>query len=143
MIEVLAVALGAGNLGLVGIIVWLVYGRIAAADQAADARVAQVDTEGHLERAQFELENVKQALAAVEKRAAALEGIIADEVNASPNPDLARDDVRGRMLRIARQWADADRERSVPAEPDGAVPQASATAASAAPAVSTESGSMP
>lgn len=143
MIEVLAIAFGAGNLGLVGVIVWLVYGRVGAADVAADARVAQVDTEGHLERAQFELEHVKQALAATEKRADALESIIADEINAHPNPDLARDDVSGRVQRIAAAWGTADRERRADSDGTGTLPQEATTAAPRPSTVSAGANDVP
>lgn len=133
---VVAVILGTTIAGALGVIVWLVHGSIAAAGAAADARVAQTATEAELERAHFELETTKQSLAATEKRAAALQEVLSDELEKAPNPDLARADVAGRVRRIFDRWQAADANRSaVPAEPAAAVPAAAPAEAPAAPAV--------
>lgn len=114
---VLAIALA----GMAGVVVALVYGRVAAADQIASARVAQVMTEAESERTHFELETTKGVLASVEARASALEEIIADEINSMPNADLGRTDVRNRLLRTAQAWRSADANR-LPAQPNPALP---------------------
>ena len=122
----LAILLGVALVATLPLIAWLVHGRVTAADQLGDARHGQSITEGELERKGFELEVTKKALEASNARAAALEEVLADEVAADPNPDLARGDVRGRLLRIARSWSDADADR-VPADGGGALPLHPAT----------------
>ncbi len=119
----LAILLGTAIVGALVLIAWLVYGRVAAADQAADARVAQVATEAELERAQFELEQRTQALAASERREDILQEAVADALDADPGAGLSHDDVLGRIMRLSAEWARSDRAgREVPAEPHEAVP---------------------
>lgn len=127
----LAAVLAAALAGAIAAITWLAYRAvsgaersIAAADADADTRVAQVATEAELERVQFELEATKQALGRATARAAALEEEMF-RAHPPPNTDLAADDVRGRILRLASAWRaaeGADRGGAVPAEPGGAMP---------------------
>lgn len=126
----LAAVLAAALAGAVAAITWLAYRavsgadrQVAAGDGAADARVAQVATEAELERVQFELETTKQALGRAAARAAALEEEMF-RAHPPPNTDLAPDDVRERVRRLAATWGAAeaaDRGGAVPAEPGGAV----------------------
>jgi hypothetical protein len=111
-------------------------GQIAASTKAGDERALRMDANAKQERTAFELEQTKQALAAESKRADALEEVLRDEVNESPNPDLARTDVRGRLLRVARSWGEANRPGgSVPADPAKAVPDIATTERTDAPDV--------
>lgn len=103
----LAVGLAVTLAGCVALIAWLTYRVVSAADAFAKVRVAQAETEAHLEQSQFEASALRTALANAERRADALEGVLADEVNNAPDPNLARGDVRGRLLRIAQQWGRA------------------------------------
>ncbi len=104
----LAVTLAAA----LGIIVWLVHGRVQDAANDGDIRVAQVSTEAEAERLAFQLDVTEKALVAANKRAEALEGIIADELNDPPNADLPAADWRGRLLRLAQSWRGAADARS-------------------------------
>lgn len=121
--------LGLPLAGSVAVNVWLTYRTVRGADKAADARVAQVETEGHLERVQFELDQTKQALNAANARAAALEGILADDVNAPVSRDLSPADWKQRLLRITQAWGDAAGAASGDAVPA----DAAAAAAGAGP----------
>lgn len=114
-----AVTLAIAVASALALIAWLVYRAVGASDSEADARVAQVATEAELERARYETEVTSKALAAANARANALERVIADDLNTAPNPDLARDDVRGRVLRLAQAWRTDD---PLPASGDAAVP---------------------
>lgn len=110
-----------------------------AVDQATDARVARADQEAELERVSFELEFTTAALRRTTARAAALEEVLADEVDAAPNPDLAVDDVRSRVRRLAQRWAAADpglAGGAVLAGPGGALSPPPAADTADAPAVS-------
>jgi hypothetical protein len=121
---VAVVVLATTLLSAVGVIAWLAFRVVKAAEQEADARVGQVATEAESERTAYELDVTQKALTAANKRADALEEIIADEINdENPNPDLARTDVRTRLLRIAGKWREAAATRSpLPAESEPAVP---------------------
>lgn len=126
---------GATTMSLTGTLIWLVHGRIRAADAVADARVAQSDTEAHLERAQFELETTKQALRAANARAEALEGVLADVQKANPGAGLDAHDWHGRMLRLAEAWRGTAAESGVPAvsDRDDLSPPAAASSPNAHP----------
>ncbi len=92
----------------------------------ANERVDHANTRTELERKKFELEVTQKALAAANQRATALEEVLQDEINSSPNPDLARTDVRSRVLRLARKWSEAATTRSpLPADAGKAVPDES------------------
>lgn len=122
--------------GVMSLLAWLTYGRIEDTKALATERVSHEKTVGQLERRSFELEVTQKALVAANKRAEALEEVLQDEVDSAPNPDLARADVRGRVLRIARKWAEAAATRSpLPAKPDEAVPDEGSTAAADAAGV--------
>lgn len=122
------IMLGVPLIGAVGTCIWLFKRAANAGDAAADARVSQVQTQAHLERAQFEADALRTALANSERRADALEGVIADEVARDPNPDLARNDVRGRLLRFSQ----ATRPSAGATDP-GAAADLSPTAAATSP----------
>jgi len=140
---VVAITLAVALAGALGLIAWLVHGRITSVEEEADAHVELADKQVKLERAQFELETTKQSLAATEKRAAALQEVLSDELDKAPNPDLARSDVAGRVRRIFDRWEAADAARGeVPAKPADAVPAASSAEASAAPAVPQAAGDV-
>lgn len=123
-----ALALAIGLLSALGLIAWLVRGRVLAADQVADARVAQVATEGEVERATFELEVTRKALQAATIRAGALEGELSHALDrTNPAEGLDPGDVAGRVRRLAERWRHAAEARSpLPAEPTEAVPVVSA-----------------
>jgi hypothetical protein len=117
--------------GALAAIVSLALGRVSdtksLSKQFTDERVEHANTRTKLERRDYELDVTQKALVAANKRAAALEEVLNDEVNRSPNPDLARDDVRSRILRIARQWSEAaDARNPLPAATSGAVPEGTA-----------------
>lgn len=117
--------LGLPLAGSVAVNVWLTYRTVRGADKTADARVAQVETEAHLDRVQFELEQTKQALKAANARAAALEEILADDAPVSR--DLSPADWKQRLLRITQAWGDAAGTAgadAVPANPAAAAPDA-------------------
>jgi hypothetical protein len=116
---------GATSLTSLGAIIWLTAGRIGDREKLADARIAQVETEGHVDRLTFELEVTRKALAAANARATALEGVIADDINAPVADGLGPADVRGRLLQITKAWADAD---GVPASGSAPMHHESATA---------------
>ena len=119
--------------------VWLTYRTVRGADEKADARVAQVVTEGHEERKAFELEVTQKALAAANLRAATLEEELAHAFEQSKlGAGLAPADVGGRVLRLVGKWGEAARTRSpLPAEPDEGVPDEPA-AGETGPVVSTD-----
>lgn len=119
---VMALAVIAGMLGLCA---WCVYGRVQASERerASDARA--ITAEANLERAQFELDVTGKALKAANARADVLEQVLSEEVNASPHPDLAHNDVRQRMLRITSAWTGADKDR-LPTPANPTVPEAPA-----------------
>jgi hypothetical protein len=127
-VVVLALVL-ASSLGLNG---WLTYRTISGAEQRADARVAQVETEAIGERTAYELEVTQKALAAANLRAATLEEELAHAFEQSDlGAGLAASDARGRVLRLVGKWGEAARTRSpLPAEPDDAVPDEPAADAS-------------
>jgi hypothetical protein len=107
-----------------GVIVWLVHGRVSSVEDEAQAHVERAEVETHLERTMFELDVTKKALDAANKRAAALQEVLSHELERAPNPDLARADVAGRVQRIFERWqaADAARDGALPAEPGKPVP---------------------
>lgn len=118
----IAILLGASLAGALALIAWLVHGRVTAADREADARVGQVATEAELERAQFELALAREALDASERRETIMQEAVADAINADPSPDLARNDVLGRVLRISAEWARADAKGRLRAESGKGMP---------------------
>lgn len=101
-----------------------------ARDHEADARIAQVATEAELEREKYEHDQTKRALSAADARADALEEVLSDAINATPNADLDRADVQSRVLRIAQRWAAADAASRLPAAAVEAVPADAAAEAS-------------
>ncbi len=124
---IVAIVLAAAVASALALIAWLVYRVVAASEQSADARVAQVATEAATERAGYELEVTQKALIAAGKRADALEEVIVDEINSTANPDLASTDVRSRLLQIAGKWREAAAARDpLPPEFDGPMPEAPA-----------------
>lgn len=127
MMGVAVIALAVALAGAMAAIVSLAFGRVKDAKTSAkaytDERVDHANTRTELERRKFELEVTQKALVAANTRAAALEEVIADDVESAPNPDLKRADVRSRVLRIARRWAEAAAARSpLPAVGAEAVP---------------------
>lgn len=111
MTDVGIVAIVSGYISLVGVIVWLVYGRIGAAnalqamDDERDRAVARA------EHAEFERDAFKTRLADAERTIEAL----AKEPHANPNADIADPrDVRERVRRAAAE-AVAARGSAVPA----------------------------
>lgn len=130
---VTAVALAAIVLaaGLCSALVWAVYKLVRAVDTDADARVAQVATEAELERERYEHEVTMKALESARNRAQVLEEELAHDL-ADPyptSPALDAADVRGRVLRIARRWADQESATRVVAATDRKVPADAAAAA--------------
>ena len=126
----IAIPIAVIAVGILSLLAWLTYGRIDDTKALATERVSHEKTVGQLERRSFELEVTQKALVAANKRAEALEEVLQDEVDSSPNPDLSRTDIRNRVLRIARKWAEAAATRSpLPANPDEAVSDKGATAA--------------
>ena len=105
----LAVALAAIVAGQVGLVAWLVYGRIADVRSMATERVAHTATNGLLERAKFELEATAKANTEQQRIIDGLEDVLAGYINATPNADLARNDVLGRVVRAAQRQAEAGR----------------------------------
>ena len=95
---------------------WLTYRTVRGVEEAAKSEIGSTHFESALELARFELEQTRKALSATEARAAALEEIVADEINDNPNADLDRADVRSRLLRAAKAWAAADKARTPVAE---------------------------
>ena len=124
----LAVALAAIVAGQVGLVAWLVYGRIADVRSMATERVAHTATNGLLERAKFELEATKAKIEELQPIITGLEDVIAEYINDAPNADLARTDVIGRIVRAAKRHSEAGRDRALPAGAEGAVPAQPATA---------------
>lgn len=106
---------GASSLTSLGVIAWLVHGRIKAADELADARIREGDSESHVERLQFELEAATAAYEAEKERTAKLLGVL-DDVSKSPiDLDLSPADWRGILSRITQVWGSAAEVR-VPAD---------------------------
>jgi len=116
----LAVALVAVIAGQIGAVVWLVYGRIADTRAMASERVAHTATNGLLERAKFELEAIMKANTEQQRVIDGLEEVLAGYINATPNADLARNDVLSRLVRAANRKT--DRDGSVSASAEGSVP---------------------
>lgn len=127
-----------------GVIVWLVHGRVSSVEDEAQAHVERAEVETHLERTMFELDVTKKAVDAANKRAAALQEVLADELARAPNPDLARADVAGRVQRLFEKWAGADaaRDGALPAEPAKAVPLDGAAEPAGAPALPAVAGDV-
>lgn len=115
---ILAITLGVVSLAVLGLVIYLVRRGDRRVDQLADARVAQVATEGELERARYEHEITKAALVAANRTIRILETVT--DVNADPNPDLDRSDVRARVLREALAWKDGG--GALPADPTDELP---------------------
>lgn len=113
--------------GLTGAVVWLVWSRVSAADKAADARVAQADTQAELERVRFQLDGSDRSLVAARHLVTVLEQSLAQYINANPNGDLAADAVDERVLRIAREWYANATSGEVRAAGSDAVPGSTAT----------------
>lgn len=129
MIAIPIVILALAVLGLIG---WLVRGRINDAESKADSRVAQVATEAHQERTAYELEVTQKALTAANMRAATLEEELK---HALEQPSLAdgldAHDVAGRVLRLVGKWGEAAAARSpLPALEDPNLPDEPAAEAS-------------
>lgn len=108
----MTVALVAVIAGQLVILSWLIYGRIADARATATERVAHTATNGLLERAQYELEQTKIAMAESHRITTGLEEVLASFINATPNADLASGDVLSRLVRTANRQAEADRDRA-------------------------------
>jgi len=110
------VAVVGGCVVALGLIAWLVYGRIAAAnalqvmDDERDKAVVRA------ERAEYELAKRDEKIADLERTADRL----AKEPHEKPNADLDPDDVDSRMLRAAKE-AIAAAGDSLPAGASGAV----------------------
>jgi hypothetical protein len=115
------VAVVGGYVVALGLIAWLVYGRIAAAntlqamDDERDKAIAEADA------LKFQLANTKAALDDETARANAFEEALAD-VEANPNSDLPRNaaGIRERVRRAA-EAARARRKNGVPGGADDAV----------------------
>lgn len=99
---------GATSLTSLGAIIWLTAGRISDREKLADARIAQVETEAHAERAAFELEVATKALAAEKKRTAALQEVLDDVSKAPIGIGLTERDWQTRLLRITQSWGDSE-----------------------------------
>lgn len=113
--------------GMIALVAWSVHGRVAAVERASVSDMRATTIQANLERSQFELAAVSERLEAANARATILEGLLNEEINANPNPDLARDDYRQRMLRINAEWARSTKG-SVPAKPaDEVQPRTEAT----------------
>ena len=113
------------SLGLNG---WLTYRAISGTEKQADARVAQVDTEGHLEQTAFELEQTKLALIATKKRAAKLEELLSHALENPAAVAAAPDDFRARVRLLAQEWGATEGARDpVSASGTEAVPNDTAT----------------
>lgn len=121
--------------GMLGLVAWSVYGRVSASDARATSDVRVAMTEANLERVQFELDATKSALRASYARASLLEEAINAHLVSTPNPDLARNDVLQRTMRLYAAWAREDQDRVPPVTPT-AVPEPRATE-TAGPVVST------
>lgn len=103
-----------------------------ATAHASDALVGQASKDADLKLANFEIEKLKDANAALDRLANSLEQTLAEYLNAAPNTDLAADDVRTRVLRISQDWARSLRAGEVPAEPAAPLSLDPAAAAPAA-----------
>ena len=124
----LAIAALAIAAGLVGLVAWLVYRLVAKVETWAELTRAHAESEGEAERILFELDQTRDLLRVANLRGDALEEELAHEFSADKNEGLAIDDVRGRVLRIARRWAEADRASAA-----GTVTAVSADPATGAP----------
>lgn len=106
---ILCIAL-AGLLALsMGATLWAIRGWVGETKAAAKSEIGSTHFESALELAHFELEQTRKAYDAMDKLAHGLETTLAEYLNASPNADLAADDVRTRVLRLSRDWAEATR----------------------------------
>jgi hypothetical protein len=130
MIEAALIAAGAGGLGMVGVIVWLVVRYVEKTDALADARVAQSQTESHLEEAQFKLEQVQLALTASEHVVDVQSKELSADDDKPTNTDLAPDDTAGRVRRLFASWAVSDASAAAATAASAAVPAPAAPAAS-------------
>lgn len=111
------IALAVLAAGLAAALVTLTFRFSSAVRAQAKSEIGASHFECALELAHFELEQTRRTLSATVARAAALEDIIAEDLNATaPNADLARSDIRGRLLRNAQAWAAADRARAAATE---------------------------
>ncbi len=120
MMSVLAITLGVAIVGALGLIVWLVHGRIADVRGIADDRVKHTATNGRLERRDFEFMTLTKQLQFETRRADVFEEALANAEN--PNGDLGPRDVHARVVRAAAKARAAQAARggavpSVPVEP--------------------------
>jgi len=96
----------------VGLLGWMVHRTVTDADRRADSRVAQVATEAHLEQSEFQLKVTTKALDAAKRRATALEEALGHAIaQPFPDADVAPDDHRTRVRRLAEAWRSADEDR--------------------------------
>ena len=100
----LALTLGAA----LGCVVWAVRRGDTATDDATRARVGLYHTEAANERAAFELEHTRQALAAAQARIKALEVALDDAIKSTPlGTGLDARDALGRVRRVLQAWGGA------------------------------------
>lgn len=112
--------------GSVGLVAYLVHAALGDRARTADTLFDLATANAEIERASFELEATKQALAAATNRAAALERSLIDAIETADS-DLAPGDVRGRVLRIVEAWRTDRPDGEVPAGRTGPVLDPSAT----------------
>ena len=127
------VSLAAALAGCLGLIAWLVYGRLAAADTLQELDDERDDAVVRAERAEYERDAFKTRLADTEQRLAALVQEVSSREN--PNSDLDPGDVAARVRRAARD-AEARRTDPVRLGTAEAVPADAATGGSEAAGVS-------
>lgn len=92
--------LGSGGLLSLGSTIYFAIKYTSEVRHSAAVEVAQAHSEGEQTRLVFENETLRQQLELAERRADALQGVLADDVS---NADLPDDDVRSRLLRFARE----------------------------------------
>jgi len=101
--EVIATILGGTQAGTLVLVAWLVYKLIGSTETCADARVAQVTTEQHLEEVNFKLAQVQDALTKELKLNDTQAKELQDVLAIPPNPDLQPGDVHGRITRLLQK----------------------------------------
>jgi hypothetical protein len=121
----LAFLLGASVVALAATTVTFAVLSRRDANHLASVQIAQAHSEGEQARLAYELEVTTHALKAANARAAALEEIVAHDVNAPVASDLPASAWRERMLRITQVWGNAAADH--PASDTGTVPEKPAT----------------
>ena len=119
-----AIAIAVVALAVIGLITFFAVDSRNASKRATTETVARVEKNAELERERLAHEHTKLKLTEAERLADVFEEALADGINANPNADLPRNDVRARVLRAAlkARSADADRGGPLAADASSAVP---------------------